>query len=101
MPGDIQFQPAGDTANQHERLESVRAFWDPSYRVAGDINAAPDLVPRMKGWVSRNYPGTLTAITRYNLGALDHINGALAQADLSACSAGRVWTSRRSGLPPP
>jgi Glycoside hydrolase family 44 len=82
VPGDIQFQPAGDTANQQERLESVRAFWDPSYRVGGDINAAPNLVPRMKGWVSRNYPGTLTAVTEYNLGALDHINGALAQADL-------------------
>jgi hypothetical protein len=36
----------------------------------------------MRDWVARNYPGTLTAITEYNLGALDHINGAIAQADL-------------------
>jgi hypothetical protein len=78
----VQFKPAGDTATQALRLESVRAFWDPGYRVAGDINDAPYLVPRMKDWVARNYPRTLTAITEYNLGALDHINGALAQADL-------------------
>ena len=36
----------------------------------------------MRDWVARNYPKTMTAITEYNLGALDHINGALAQADL-------------------
>ena len=36
----------------------------------------------MRDWVARNYPDTLTAITEYNLGALDHINGAIAQADL-------------------
>lgn len=80
-PDAVQFKPAGDTALQTLRLESVRAFWDASYRVA-DINDAPYLVPRMKGWVARNYPRTRTAITEYNLGALDHINGALAQADL-------------------
>lgn len=78
----VQFKPAGDTATQALRLESVRAFWDRGYQVAGDINDAPYLVPRMKDWVARNYPRTLTAITEYNLGALDHINGALAQADL-------------------
>lgn len=36
----------------------------------------------MKQWVASNYPGTKTAITEYNWGALGHINGALAQADI-------------------
>lgn len=81
-PDDVQFQPAGDTATQQTRFEAVRAFWDPTYHVAGGINDQPYLVPRMRDWVARNYPGTRTAITEYNLGALDHINGALAQADL-------------------
>lgn len=36
----------------------------------------------MRDWVAKNYPGTKLAITEYNWGALDHINGALAQADV-------------------
>jgi hypothetical protein len=81
-PDEVQFKDAGDTALQQTRLDSVRAFWDASYHVGGSINDQPFLVPRMRDWVARNYPGTLTAITEYNLGALNHINGAIAQADL-------------------
>ncbi len=36
----------------------------------------------MREWVATNYPGTKLAISEYNWGALDHINGALAQADI-------------------
>src|SRR3712207_3028879 len=36
----------------------------------------------MRAWVNTYYPGTKLAITEYNWGALDHINGALAQADV-------------------
>jgi hypothetical protein len=81
-PDEVQFKDAGDTALQQLRLDAVRAFWDSSYHVGGSVNDQPYLVPRMRDWVARNYPGTLTAITEYNLGALDHINGAIAQADL-------------------
>jgi hypothetical protein len=40
------------------------------------------LIPRMRDWVAQYYPGTKLAIGEYNWGALDHINGALAQADV-------------------
>src|SRR5207244_3612224 len=40
------------------------------------------LIPRLKGWVNTNYPGTSTGITEYNWGAESHINGATAQADI-------------------
>jgi uncharacterized protein (TIGR03437 family) len=40
------------------------------------------LVPRLIDWVNSNYPGTKTAITEYNWGALNDITGALAQADI-------------------
>ena len=40
------------------------------------------LIPRMREWVAANYPGTKLAITEYNWGGLEHINGALAQADV-------------------
>ncbi|HUQ57831.1 cellulose binding domain-containing protein, partial [Lentzea sp.] len=35
-----------------------------------------------KSWIAQYNPGTKTAITEYNWGALDDINGALAQADI-------------------
>jgi hypothetical protein len=36
----------------------------------------------MKQWVANDYPGTKLAITEYNWGGQEHINGALAQADI-------------------
>jgi hypothetical protein len=39
-------------------------------------------IPRMKQLVAQNYPGTKVAITEYNFGALDKIDGGLAEADV-------------------
>jgi hypothetical protein len=36
----------------------------------------------MKGWITSNYPGTKLAMSEYNFGGLEHINGALTQADV-------------------
>jgi hypothetical protein len=36
----------------------------------------------MQGWVAKDYPGTKTAITEYNWGGQESINGALTQADI-------------------
>jgi hypothetical protein len=63
-------------------------LWDATYVDESWIaSAGPDggivkLIPRMKAWVSANYPGTKLAIGEYNWGGLEHINGALAQADV-------------------
>jgi hypothetical protein len=46
------------------------------------INEPVRLIPRMRGWVDQYYPGTKLAITEYNFGGFEHINGALAQADV-------------------
>ncbi len=79
---------AGDAARQALRLRSTRSLWDPAYVDESWIaQAGPDggivrLIPRMRDWVNANYPGTKLAIGEYNWGALDHINGALAQADV-------------------
>lgn len=84
----VALSPAGDAATQALRLRSTRSLWDPNYadeswiRDAGPDGGIVKLIPRMRGWVSANYPGTKLAITEYNWGALDHINGALAQADV-------------------
>ncbi len=92
-PPNIGFDTNYSSANTALRLSSTRAFWDTNYIVPGFANCqgyydtkgnpvAPALVPTMRGWVSANYPGTKTAITEYNWGALEDITGAVAQADI-------------------
>jgi len=90
---------AGDTQAQEARLNSTRVFWDPTYtdpnfpqpNYTTDPNytagcntplQAPQVIPMMKQWVANDYPGTKLAITEYNWGGQEHINGALAQADI-------------------
>jgi hypothetical protein len=70
------------------RLRSTRSLWDPTYVEESwigptGVNAPPlQFIRTMKAWVAQYYPGTKIAITEYNWGALDHINGALTQADV-------------------
>lgn len=93
---DIHFYPqngvdltgAGNAAQQALRLRSTRALWDPTYvdeswiAGAGPNDGIVQLIPMMRGWINDNYPGTKLAITEYNWGALDSLNGALTQADI-------------------
>ncbi|HEY0794370.1 MAG TPA: glycoside hydrolase family 44 protein [Acidisarcina sp.] len=86
------FSPAGATDLQAARLNSTRAFWDPTYTDPAytdpnnRTNTAPPvppmLIPRLRAWVANDYPGTKLAIDEYNWGAQDHVNGAVAQADI-------------------
>ncbi|MDX6379600.1 MAG: hypothetical protein QOI57_624, partial [Rubrobacteraceae bacterium] len=78
----VTLSPAGDAATQAKRLRSTRSLWDPTYVDESWINEPVRLIPRMREWIDANYPGTKPAISEYNWGALDHINGALAQADI-------------------
>jgi Glycoside hydrolase family 44 len=92
----VSLAPAGNADTQALRLRSTRALWDPSYvdeswipstgeatAVNGmGVDGAVQLIPRMRDWVAKNYPGTKLAISEYNWGALDSMNGALAQADV-------------------
>ncbi|MFB9415155.1 glycoside hydrolase family 44 protein [Dactylosporangium matsuzakiense] len=70
------------------RLRSTRSLWDPTYVEESwigpsGVNAPPlQFIRTMKAWVAKYYPGTKVAITEYNWGALDTVNGALAQADV-------------------
>lgn len=83
--GALGLAPAGDAATKALRLESTRSLWDPGYVEKdwiGKYFGAIRLIPRMREWVAKNYPGTKTAITEYNWGGLESINGAIAQADV-------------------
>ncbi|MGV8040070.1 MAG: glycoside hydrolase family 44 protein [Thermoanaerobaculaceae bacterium] len=81
-PPGVALASAGDSARQALRLRSTRLLWDRTYSEESWIAQPVYIVPRMREWVQANYPGTGTAVTEYNWGALDHINGALAQADV-------------------
>ncbi len=86
-PVCISLCPAGDAATQAQRLRSTRSLWDASYVDESWINPSNGfgpirLIPRFREWVSMHYPGTKTAITEYNFGGLEALNGALTQADV-------------------
>lgn len=78
----VSLSGAGSAATQALRLRSTRSLWDPTYVDESWIGEAVRLIPRMRDWVTQYYPGTKLAIGEYNWGALEHINGALAQADV-------------------
>lgn len=84
----VALEGAGNAATQALRLRSTRSLWDPTYvdeswiRDAGPDDGIVRLIPRMREWVAENYPGTKLAIGEYNWGGQEHINGALAQADV-------------------
>jgi len=77
--------PAGDAKTQAARLRSTRSLWDATYTDEswiGKYNPPLTILPRFRQWVKEDYPGTKVAITEYNWGGLESINGALAQADI-------------------
>jgi hypothetical protein len=86
----VHFYPQGgefsdDVSEQMQLLRnrSTRQLWDKNYVSESWINAPVYLIPRMKDWISKNYySGTPVAITEYNWGAEDNINGATTQADI-------------------
>jgi hypothetical protein len=100
----INLTTAGNTAEQQLRLNSTRVFWDPTYidpdttnqpfpqpNYTTDANytpscsipaQSPQVIPMMKNWVAKDYPGTKLAITEYNWGGQENVNGAVAQADI-------------------
>jgi hypothetical protein len=120
----VAFVPAGDTGEQQARLNSTRAFWDPTYtdpnlpqpnyitdpNYTASCNTplqSPQLIPMMQGWVAKDYPGTKIAIDEYNWGGLESINGAVTQADILGIfgayglDLGTFWpTSAPSGQQP-
>lgn len=83
-----QISGGTDADSNALRLRSTRSLWDPTYVEESwigptGVNAPPlQFIRTMKKWIADYYPGTRTAVTEYNFGALDHINGALTQADV-------------------
>jgi hypothetical protein len=60
----------------------TRSLWDPTYTDPSWINYKIDLIPRMKRWAARYYPGTKISLSEYNLSVTgDPVINTLIQAD--------------------
>lgn len=75
-------QARTDPATNALRLRSTRALWDPAYVDESWIGEPVRLIPRLREWIDRAYPGTRLAIGEWNWGADQTVNGALAIADV-------------------
>jgi hypothetical protein len=71
---------ASDPATQQLRVRSTRSLDDPNYVDESWIAQPVNLIPRLKGWIAANYPGTKLAITEYRWGGEKDASGAVALA---------------------
>jgi len=96
------FSNAADPATQALRIRSVHSLFDPNYTDESWIATPVDLIPRLKRWISQEYPGTGIAISEYNWGGEKDASGAIALAEVlgtfgrEGVSLATYWT-----YPPP
>ncbi len=79
---NVSLSSVDDPTTDTLRLRSTRSLWDPTYVDESWIAQPVQLIPRLRGWIAKDYPGTKLAISEYNWGDLGAINGALAEADV-------------------
>lgn len=79
---DKVYSDNSDPDTQRLRINSTRGLWDPSYRDESWINQPVRLIPRLREWADRSYPGTGVAITEYSWGGEKDASGAVALADV-------------------
>ncbi|MBC8135428.1 MAG: glycoside hydrolase family 44 protein [Fibrella sp.] len=110
---DVHYYPQGpglysnaaDTPTRDRRLRSTRSLWDPTYKDESWIGEPVYLIPRLKGWIADNYPGTKIGITEWNFGADNDISGGLAVLETLAIFGregvylANYWTFPRPGTP--
>jgi hypothetical protein len=70
-----------DRETQLLRLNSTRSLWDETYVDESWIKEVVRLLPRMREWVDRDYPGRGISIGEWNFGGERDITGALATAE--------------------
>ncbi|MGA2447219.1 MAG: glycoside hydrolase family 44 protein [Polyangiaceae bacterium] len=63
------------------RIRSTRGLWDPDYVDESWIHEKIRLLPRMKEWIDRNYPGRGISIGEWNFGGENSMAGGLAAGE--------------------
>ena len=112
---DVHYYPQGagiygvgaktDRETSALRLRSTRSLWDPKYRDESWINEHVQLVPRLKEWIAKSYPGRGIMIGEWSFGADTHISGALAIAEAlgrfgqQGVDAAFYWQDLKQGSP--
>ncbi|MCT2399910.1 glycoside hydrolase family 44 protein [Novosphingobium mangrovi (ex Huang et al. 2023)] len=104
--GEYPRTDGGPRDVQLRRNESTRLLWDTGYKARSWIDTEVALIPRLRGWVDTYYAaGTPIAITEYNWGGDDSMNGATAQADIwgifgrEGLDLANRWTAPGKGSP--
>jgi hypothetical protein len=83
------------------RIRSVRALWDGTYKDESWIGEPINLIPRLRAWIDKEYPGLGISIGEYNFGAEGHISGGLAVAEaLGRFGLNRVDAAFYWSMPP-
>jgi hypothetical protein len=77
----IGLAPATDAANQQARLDSTCTLWEASCSVDGTTQSV-GLLPKLKSWIATYDPGIPPAVSEYDWGGHESLNGALAEADV-------------------
>lgn len=78
---DGVYSAKADPETAARRVRSTRSLWDPSYVDESWIKEPVRLLPRMKEWVDRNYPGRKLALGEWSFGGEQDQSGALATAE--------------------
>ena len=91
---NVSLSDADDPATARLRLRALKELYDPTWvseswiADLGDTDAnhydKPDLIPRVRAWISQYCPGIKLAITEYNWGNDGTVSGAVAQAEALA-----------------
>ncbi|MDR3388039.1 MAG: glycoside hydrolase family 44 protein [Rudaea sp.] len=92
---DVALSDDDSPATAALRLRSLKELYDPTWVseswIGQDLDdttpyyyGAPDLIPRVKAWITQYCPGTKLAITEYNWGNDNTSSGAVAQAEALA-----------------
>jgi hypothetical protein len=69
------------------RMQAPRSLWDKTYVetswITKSLGGEPiNLLPRMFEKIQQHYPGTKLAFTEYDYGGVNHISGAIAEAEV-------------------
>jgi hypothetical protein len=85
---DLHFYPEAanlstgtDERTNALRIRTTRSLWDPTYVDESWIKEAIHLLPRMKEWIARDYPGRGISIGEWNFTGESSMSGGLATAE--------------------
>ena len=86
---DVHFYPQGeriygdaaDPDTAARRIRATRSLWDPTYRDESWINERMRVIPLLREWIAKYYPGLGISIGEWDFGGNQHMSGGLATAE--------------------